>query len=104
MNKEEQLEKFKEFCHSYAHRFLYCFSANTGEKYPSTFSKSHWGRFTDYFEDRYNITIKPTDINYYKIYEDIMVEEINKFIEQYKIEAIEKEKREKEEKKNKKKK
>lgn len=83
---KEQEEIFKEFTYNYSQRFKYCFCAYTGEKWPAIFSKNHYGRFRDYLEDKHRIEIKPTDIKTYKLYEEIMVQEINKFIDEYKKE------------------
>ena len=95
MSKEE-LKKFDEFCVSYSQRFKYCFCSNTGDGYPKVFAKSHYGRFLDYFDERYQIEIKPNNMEMYLRYENIMIDEINKIIEQHKIKAREKAKREKE--------
>lgn len=85
MNKQQE-EIFKEFTYKYSQRFKHCFCSTTGEKWPAIFSKNHYGRFRDYLEDRHHIEIKSTDIKAYKLYEEIMVAEINKFIEECKQE------------------
>ena len=101
MNKEE-LKIFKEFCYSYANRFLPCVCANTEEKYLHTFAKFRYWRIVDELEDKKNIVIKNTDTNAYKIYEGIMIEVLKKKIENDKViankKAKEKAKREKEKK------
>lgn len=91
MNKQQE-EIFKEFTYNYSQRFKYCFCADTGEKWATTFSKNHYGRFRDYLEDKHRIEIKPADIKAYKLYEEIMVQEINKFIEECKKEQSKKDK------------
>ena len=102
MNKEE-LKVFKEFCYSYANRFLSCVCANTEEKYLHTFSKFRYWRIIDELEDKKNIVIKNTDTNAYKIYEEIMIEILKRKIEEDKVvankKAKEKAKAEKERKK-----
>lgn len=97
MDKQQE-EIFKEFTYSYSQRFKHCFCSTTGEKWPAIFSKNHYGRFRDYLEDKHRIEIKLTDIKAYKLYEEIMVKEINKFIEECKQEQS---KRDKEAAKNK---
>ena len=101
MNKEE-LKVFKEFCYSYANRFLDCVCANTEEKYLHTFAKFRAWRCFDELEDKKNIIIKNTDVEAYKIYEGIMIEVLSKKIEEDKViankKAKEKAKREKEKK------
>ena len=102
MNKEE-LKIFKEFCHSYANRFLDTVCANTEEKWLHTFSKFRYWRLVDELEDKKNITIKNTDIKAYHTYEEIMVDTLKKKIEEDKVaankKAREKAKAEKEKKK-----
>ena len=102
MNKEE-LKIFKEFCHSYANRFLDTVCANTEEKWLHTFSKFRYWRLVDELEDKKNIVIKNTDTKAYKIYEEIMVDTLKKKIEEDKViankKAREKAKAEKEKKK-----
>ncbi|MDY4127676.1 hypothetical protein [Peptostreptococcus porci] len=90
---DKQLELFKEFCYSYSQRFKFCFCANTGDGYPQVFAKNHFIRCLDYFEDKYHIEIKPTNEKAYNIYESIMIEEINKFIDEYKKIQSEKDKK-----------
>ena len=100
--KKEELKVFEEFCHSYAKRFLSCVCANTEEKYLHTFAKFRYWRLVDELEEKKNIIIKNTDVDAYKIYEEIMVEVLKKKIEEDKInvrkKAKEKAKREKEKK------
>ena len=88
--KKEELKIFKEFCHSYANRFLPCVCANTEEKYLHTFAKFRYWRIIDELEDKKNIIIKNTDIKSYKIYEEIMVDTLKKKIENDKIAASKK--------------
>ena len=85
--KKEELKTFEEFCHSYANRFLPCVCANTEEKYLHTFAKFRYWRIVDELEDKKNIVIKNTDVEAYKIYEDIMIEVLSKKIEQDKVAA-----------------
>ena len=89
MNKEE-LKIFKEFCHSYANRFLDTVCANTEEKWLHTFSKFRYWRLVDELEDKKNIVIKNTDMEAYKMYEEIMVDTLKKKIEEDKVEASKK--------------
>ena len=102
MNKEE-LKVFKEFCYSYANRFLPCVCSTTEEKYLHTFAKFRYWRIVDELEDKKNIIIKNTDMEAYKMYEEIMVDTLKKKIENDKItaskKAREKAKAEKEKKK-----
>lgn len=91
MNKQQE-EIFKEFTYSYSQRFKHCFCATTGDKWAQTFSKNHYGRFRDYLEDKHHIEIKPTDIKAYEIYKEIMVQEINKFINECKQQQSKKDK------------
>ena len=101
MNKEE-LKVFKEFCYSYANRFLDTVCANTEEKWLHTFSKFRYWRLVDELEDKKNIIIKNIDTKAYNIYEGIMIETLSKKIEEDKIaankKAKEKAKKEKEKK------
>ena len=101
--KKEELKIFKEFCNSYANRFLPCVCANTEEKYLHTFAKFRYWRLIDELEDKKNIVVKNTDTNAYKIYEEIMVDTLKKKIEEDKViankKAREKAKAEKEKKK-----
>ena len=94
--KKEELKIFKEFCNSYANRFLDCVCANTEEKWLHTFSKFRYWRLVDELEDKKNITVKNTDTKAYKIYEEIMVDTLKKKIEEDKINARKKAKEEKE--------
>ena len=100
--KKEELKIFKEYCHSYANRFLDTVCANTEEKWLHTFSRNRWWRCQMELEEKKDIIIKNTDENSYKIYEEIMVEVLKKKIENDKIvankKAKEKAKREKEKK------
>ena len=89
MNKEE-LKIFENYCHSYAKRFLPCVCANTEEKYLHTFAKFRYWRIIDELEDKKNMLIKNTDIEAYKIYEDIMIEVLSKKIEEDKVVASKK--------------
>ena len=102
MNKEE-LKVFKEFCYSYANRFLPCVCSTTEEKYLHTFAKFRYWRLVDELEEKKNIIIKNTDTKAYKIYEEIMVDTLKKKIEEDKViankKAREKAKAEKEKKK-----
>ena len=86
MNKEE-LKIFEEVCYSYAKRFLDTVCANTEEKWLHTFSKFRYWRLVDELEDKKNIVVKNTDVEAYKIYEDIMIEVLSKKIEQDKVAA-----------------
>ena len=83
--KKEELEVFEEFCYSYANRFLPCVCADTEEKYLHTFAKFRYWRIVDELEDKKNIIIKNTNVDAYKIYEDIMIEVLNKKIENDKV-------------------
>ena len=84
MNKEE-LKVFKEFCYSYANRFLPCVCSTTEEKYLHTFAKFRYWRLVDELEEKKNIIIKNTDTRAYKIYEEIMVDTLKKKIEEDKV-------------------
>ena len=101
--KKEELKIFKEFCNSYANRFLDCVCSTTEEKWLHTFSKFRYWRLVDELEDKKNIIVKNTDIKAYHTYEEIMVETLSKKIEQDKVaankKAREKAKAEKEKKK-----
>ena len=100
--KKEELKIFKEYCRSYANRFLDCVCANTEEKWLHTFSRNRWWRCQMELEEKKDIIIKNTDENSYKIYEEIMVDILKKKIEEDKVvankKAKEKAKREKEKK------
>ena len=100
--KKKDLKVFEEFAHQYSQRFVYCFCATTGDGYPIVFTKSHYGRFLDYLDEKYHIEIKPTDVEAYKIYERIMLDEIKIIIENHKAEAKRKEKEMKKKEKEKK--
>ena len=100
--KKEELKIFKEYCNSYANRFIDCVCSNTEEKWLHTFSRNRWWRCQMELEEKKDIIIKNTDVEAYKIYEDIMVGVLSKKIEEDKIaankKAKEKAKREKEKK------
>ena len=100
--KKEELKIFKEFCNSYAKRFVDCVCSNTEEKWLHTFSRNRWWRCQMELEEKKDIIVKNTDENSYKIYEEIMVEVLKKKIEEDKIvankKAKEKAKKEKEKK------
>ena len=100
--KKEELKIFKEFCNSYAKRYVDCVCANTEEKWLHTFSRNRWWRCQMELEEKKDIIIKNTDENSYKIYEEIMVEVLKRKIEEDKInvrkKAREKAKAEKEKK------
>ena len=89
MNKEE-LKVFKEYCYSYANRFLDTVCSNTEEKWLHTFSRNRWWRCQMELEEKKDIIIKNTDENSYKIYEEIMVDTLKKKIENDKIAASKK--------------
>lgn len=88
MDKKE-LDTFKQSVYNYSQRFKYCFCDTTGESYPKTFARYRYWRLLDDIEFKHNIQIKPNDEKYYAIYEEIMVTEINKFIEEFKQEVSE---------------
>lgn len=90
----KQLEIFKESVYKYSQRFKLCFWANTGESYPKTFCRLRYWRFVDELESKYNIEVKNTDEKSYNIYEEIMLNEINKFIDECKVNASNKAKEE----------
>ena len=96
--KKEELKIFKEYCNSYANRFIDCVCSNTEEKWLHTFSRNRWWRCQMELEEKKDIIIKNTDENSYKIYEGIMVDTLKKKIENDKI-AASKKAREKEKKK-----
>ena len=100
--KKEELKIFKDYCYSYANRFLPCVCSTTEEKYLHTFAKFRYWRIVDELEDKKNIIIKNTDVEAYKMYEGIMIEVLSKKIEEDKIiankKAKEKAKREKDKK------
>ena len=89
MNKEE-LKIFKEYCNSYAKRFLDTVCSNTEDKWLHTFSRNRWWRCQMELEEKKDIIIKNTDENSYKIYEEIMVDTLKKKIENDKIAASKK--------------
>ena len=101
MNKEE-LKVFKEYCYSYANRFVDCVCSNTEEKWLHTFSRNRWWRCQMELEEKKDIIIKNTDENSYRIYEEIMVDILKRKIEEDKVvannKAREKAKKEKEKK------
>ena len=100
--KKEELKIFEEFCNSYAKRFVDCVCSTTEEKWLHTFSRNRWWRCQMELEEKKDIIINNTDVEAYKIYEDIMVEVLSKKIENDKVvankKAKEKAKREKEKK------
>ena len=100
--KKEELKIFKEYCNSYAKRFLDTVCSNTEEKWLHTFSRNRWWRCQMELEEKKDIIINNTDENSYKIYEEIMVEVLKKKIEEDKVaaskKAKEKAKKEKEKK------
>ena len=83
--KKEELKIFKEFCNSYAKRFVDCVCSTTEEKWLHTFSRNRWWRCQMELEEKKNITIKNTDTKSYKIYEEIMVDTLKKKIEEDKV-------------------
>ena len=83
--KKEELKIFKDYCYSYANRFLPCVCSTTEEKYLHTFAKFRYWRIVDELEDKKNIVIKNTDTKAYKIYEEIMVDTLKKKIEEDKV-------------------
>ena len=85
--KKEELKIFKEFCNSYAKRFVDCVCSTTEEKWLHTFSRNRWWRCQMELEDKKNIIIKNTDVEAYKIYEGIMIEVLSRKIEEDKIAA-----------------
>ena len=95
--KKEELKIFEEFCYSYANRFLPCVCANTEEKYLHTFAKFRYWRIIDELEDKKNIVIKNTDMEAYKMYEEIMVDTLKKKIGNDKVIANKKAKEKNEE-------
>ena len=100
--KKEELKIFKDYCNSYANRFIDCVCSNTEEKWLHTFSRNRWWRCQMELEEKKDIIIKNTDENSYRIYEEIMVDILKKKIEEDKVvankKAKEKAKREKEKK------
>ena len=101
--KKEELKIFKEYCRSYANRFLDTVCANTEDKWLHTFSRNRWWRCQMELEEKKDIIINNTDENSYKIYEEIMVNTLKNKIEEDKVaankKAREKAKAEKEKKK-----
>ena len=100
--KKEELKIFKEFCNSYAKRFVDCVCSTTEEKWLHTFSRNRWWRCQMELEEKKDIIINNTDENSYKIYEEIMEDILKKKVEEDKInvrkKAREKAKAEKEKK------
>ena len=88
--KKEELKIFKEFCNSYAKRFVDCVCSTTEEKWLHTFSRNRWWRCQMELEEKKNIIINNTDENSYKIYEEIMVNTLKKKIEEDKVAASKK--------------
>ena len=100
--KKEELKIFKEFCNSYAKRFVDCVCSTTEEKWLHTFSRNRWWRCQMELEEKKNITIKNTDTKSYKIYEEIMVDTLKKKVEEDKVNVRKREREKaKEEKENK---
>ena len=91
--KKNEDEIFKEYCHSYANRFIYCMSQYTTEKWLHTMAKFKCWRAQDELQEKYNIKFRTTDIDKYKIYEDIFIEVLSERIEDLKKEASEKERK-----------
>ena len=91
LNKGQE-ENFKKYCYSYANRFIYTVCATTGEGWLPKMCQFKWWRIKDEFEDRYNISIKDTDVKHYKLYESIMLEVLNKRIEECKQEQSKRDK------------
>ena len=83
--KKEELKIFKEFCNSYAKRFVDCVCSTTEEKWLHTFSRNRWWRCQMELEEKKDIIINNTDENSYKIYEEIMVDTLKKKIEEDKV-------------------
>ena len=96
--KKEELKIFKEFCNSYAKRFVDCVCSTTEVKWLHTFSRNRWWRCQMELEEKKNITIKNTDTKAYKIYEEIMVDILKKKVEEDKINVRKKAREEKEKK------
>ena len=90
--KKKDKEVIESFALTYVTGLLPCFCATTGDKYPLTFTKNHYQRFCDYLEERFNIEIKSTDLEEYKLYEGIMLTEINKYIDECKTKKAQEEK------------
>ena len=88
--KKEELKIFKEYCNSYAKRFLDTVCSNTEEKWLHTFSRNRWWRCQMELEEKKNIIIKNTDTKSYKIYEEIMVDILKNKIEEDKVELSKK--------------
>ena len=85
--KKEELKIFKEFCNSYAKRFVDCVCSTTEEKWLHTFSRNRWWRCQMELEEKKDIIIKNTDTKAYKIYEEIMVDTLKKKIEEDRVAA-----------------
>ena len=85
--KKEELKIFKEFCNSYAKRFVDCVCSTTEVKWLHTFSRNRWWRCQMELEEKKDIIIKNTDENSYKIYEEIMVDILKKKVEEDKVAA-----------------
>ena len=88
--KKEELKIFKEYCNSYANRFIDCVCSNTEEKWLHTFSRNRWWRCQMELEEKKDIIINNTNADAYKIYEEIMVETLKKKIEEDKVVATKK--------------
>lgn len=91
MNKEQE-DIFKNYCYNYANRFIYTVCATTGEGWLPKMCQFKWWRVCMEMEDKYNIKIKNADIKSYKLYESIMLEVLNKRIEECKQEQSKKDK------------
>lgn len=92
MNKE-QLNKFKDFCYSFANRYKDCVCKDTPEHWLHTMSKFKYWRLLDELEFKYNIIVKESNKEYLKIYEGIFVEVLSKYIDEYKKIQSEKDKK-----------
>lgn len=90
---DEQLEIFKDFIVTYAIGLKDCFWQHTGSGYPIIFARNHYERFLDYFEERKLISVSLADDKAKGIYEEIMVDEINKIITECKETQNEKERK-----------
>lgn len=90
---EEQMEIFKKYCYSYANRFLLTVCANTGDGWLPKMCQFKWWRVCTEMEDKFNIKIKEGNQKYYKIYESIMLEVLNKRIDECKKIQSEKDKK-----------
>ena len=73
MDKKQE-DIFIKQCHTYANSLIYTVCATTGELWIPKLCQFRWWRIRADVEDKYNIKIKETDTNAYKMYEDIMFE------------------------------